>query len=140
MNRRNTLALTIVGLLYALAAPAFAQDAKSIGEQQNQRWLQAYNAGDAAALTALYTKDAALLPQAITRPLIGETSIRKYFDDLVKDRVINLSVSVTEAKMLSPDALFIVGTWTAQVSGTYMTIFVREGSDWRIRADTWNGD
>jgi uncharacterized protein (TIGR02246 family) len=140
MNRRNILTLTTVGLLYALAAPAFAQDAKSIGEQQNQKWLQAYNAGDAAALTALYTKDAALLPQAITKPLIGEANIRKYFDDLVKDRVINLSVSITEAKMLSPDALFIVGTWTALVSGTYMTIFVRQGSDWRIRADTWNGD
>ncbi len=110
MYPRTTLTLTTMALLCALAAPAFAQDAKAIVEQGSQEWLKAYNAGDAAALTARYTKDAELLPQGVADPLIGETSIRKFFDDEVKHRLVNLSIPVTEAKMLSPDSLFVAGT------------------------------
>jgi uncharacterized protein (TIGR02246 family) len=135
--------------MYALAAPAFAHDARMIAEQITQKWVQAVNAGDAAALAALYTKDAALLPPGIATPQIGETSIRKYFDDFIKIARCNLSLLVTESKMLSPDSVFMVGSWSADVlgksggagthlTGTYSSIFVREGSDWRCRADTWN--
>jgi len=58
----------------------------------DQKWLQAYNAGDAAAYTALYTKDAALLPSGVAQPLIGEISIRKFYDEFVKQRAPNLSL------------------------------------------------
>src|SRR6266567_2498074 len=49
-----------IGVTIALVAPALAQDARSIANEANGKWLQAYNKGDAAALTALYTKDAVL--------------------------------------------------------------------------------
>jgi DNA-binding winged helix-turn-helix (wHTH) protein/ketosteroid isomerase-like protein len=133
----------------ALPAPAFVQDARPIAEQITRKWEQVVNAGDAAALTALYTKDAALLPHGIATPQIGETSIRRYYDDFVKITRRNLSLLVTESKMLSPDGVFMVGTWSAEVAGenggagthrcgTYSSIFVREGSDWLCRADSWN--
>jgi uncharacterized protein (TIGR02246 family) len=135
----------------ALVARAFAQDARTIAEQITQTWAQTVNAGDAAALTALYTKDAALLPPGIATPLIGETRIRKYYDDFVKNtrRGRSVSVLVTESKMLSPDSVFMVGTWSADAPGenggagrhlfgTYSSIFVREGSDWLCGADTWH--
>jgi DNA-binding winged helix-turn-helix (wHTH) protein/ketosteroid isomerase-like protein len=136
-------------VMYALRAPAFVQDARTIAEQITDKWEQAVNAGDAAALTALYTKDAALLPHGVATPQIGEISIRRYFDDFVKITRCNLLLLVTESKMLNPDGVFMVGTWSADVSGknggasthlcgTYSSIFVREGSDWRCRADTWN--
>jgi uncharacterized protein (TIGR02246 family) len=149
MNRRTSLTLTTMTLFCALAAPAFAQDAKAIAEMMDQKWLQAYNAGDAAAYTALYTKDAALLPSGVAQPLIGESSIRKFYDEFVKQRAPNLSNIVTEAKMLTPDSLFMAGTYALdapglnggaarQVSGTFLAVFVREGSDWRFRANAWN--
>ena len=62
--------------MWALPAPAFVQDARTIAEQITRKWEQAVNAGDAAVLTALYTKDAALLPHGIATPQIGEISIR----------------------------------------------------------------
>ncbi len=131
------------------SAPAFAQDARTIAEEITQKWAQAVNAGDAAALTALYTTNAALLPHGIATPQIGETSIRKYYDDFIKISRRNLSLLVTESKMLSSHSVFMVGTWSADVwsknsdvcthlCGTYSSIFVREGSDWRCWADTWN--
>jgi ketosteroid isomerase-like protein len=104
--------------------------------------------GNSAALTALYSKDATLLPQGVAEPLMGE-SISKYFDSAVKQRLVKLALPVAEAKMISSDSLFDAGTWTAEVpgekgaaatplSGTYLTVWYREGSAWRIRADTWN--
>jgi uncharacterized protein (TIGR02246 family) len=148
MNAWNTL-LSTIAMVVAVAGPAFAQDAKSIAEQGNQKWIQAYAAGDAAALTALYAKDAALLPQGIAKPLTGEANIRKYYEDSVKQRLTNVSFTVTEAKMVGADTMFDLGTWMADapgengrpkshVSGTYLNVWQREGSDWRLRADTFN--
>jgi uncharacterized protein (TIGR02246 family) len=141
------LPLSAIALIIAFSGPTFAQDAKSIAEQGNQKWIEAYNAGDAAALTALYSKDAALLPQGVAEPLIGQAIIRKFFDDAVKQRVAKLSLPVTEAKMAGPDTLFDAGTWSgdvpaangnaaAHVSGTYLNIWLREGPNWRLEADT----
>jgi uncharacterized protein (TIGR02246 family) len=135
----------------ALAAPAFAQDAKSITDELGRKYNQACKAGDAAALTALFTKDAVLLPQGVDGPLNGEANIRKYFDGALKpnERLVNLTAMTTEAKMLSSDAVVEAGTWfgdapgqngapAMRVSGTYLVVDVRDGSDWRIRAITWN--
>jgi uncharacterized protein (TIGR02246 family) len=147
-NTWNT-SLPTIALVIAVAGPAFAQDAKSIAEQGNQKWIQAYAAGDAAALATLYTKDAVLLPQGVAKPLIGEANIRKFYEDSVKQRLTNVSLPVTEAKMVGTDTMFDLGTWTADapgengrptthVSGTYLNVWQREGSDWRLRADTFN--
>jgi uncharacterized protein (TIGR02246 family) len=142
--------LSVVTLILAVAGcPAYAEDARSIAERGNQQWLQAYNAGDAEALTRLYSKDAVLLPQGVTEPLVGETSIRKFYEGAVKKRIANTSLPVTEARMISPDTLFDTGAWTADVpdanggapthvSGTYLNVWRHEGSDWRLQADTWN--
>jgi ketosteroid isomerase-like protein len=91
---------------------------------------QAVNAGDAAVLTALYTKDAALLPDGIATPQIGEISIRRYFDDFVKITRRNLSLLVTESKMLSPDGVFMVGTWSAEVAAPLRFLGRRSFRSW----------
>jgi len=143
------LPLSAIALIIAFSGPTFAQDAKSIAEQGNQKWIQAYNAGDAAALTALYSRDAALLPQGVAQPLIGPATIRKFFDDAVKQRLVKMSLPVTEARMVGPDTLLDVGTWggdvpaangnaAAHISGTYLNVWIHEGSNWRLEADTWN--
>jgi ketosteroid isomerase-like protein len=47
----------------ALPLPALVQgaDVRAEAEKMDQAWQKAYNAGDAAALTALYTKDAKVM-------------------------------------------------------------------------------
>jgi uncharacterized protein (TIGR02246 family) len=148
MNTWNT-SLSTIALVIAVAGPAFAQDAKSIAEQGNQKWIQAYAAGDAAALTALYAKDAVLLPQGVAEPMTGEANIRKFYEDSVKQRLTNVFLPVTEAKMIGADTMFDLGTWaadaprengrpTTHLSGTYLNVWQREGSEWRLRADTFN--
>ena len=143
------LSLAAVTLFAALAGSAFAQNAKSIAEQGNQKWVKAYNASDASALTMLYAKDAILLPPGIPEPLRGHAGIEKFFDGMVKQHVDKFVLLVTEARMIGPDTLYDAGPWSGDVpgangaaamhiAGTYLNIWVHEGSDWRLQADTWN--
>ena len=142
--------LSALAMILAVAAPAFAaDDAMSISKQINDSWLAAANKGDAAALTALYTNDAVLMPHGVAQPIKGEANIRKFFDELVKAPLENTAIPITESKMLDPNTVLTAGPWSGDVpasannpkihlEGTYLGIAVRQGSDWKITADTWN--
>jgi len=51
----------IVGCVGFITAPALAQDKATI-EKPNDAWTAAFNKGDAAAVAAMYTEDAYVLP------------------------------------------------------------------------------
>lgn len=133
-----------------LALPALAAaDPKSIVQAENQKWLDAYNAGDAPALAKCYAENAYLAPDGTAQPIIGAANIRTFYESYVKSRVQNLALPVTDARMLDQNTILDVGTWTAELpsangkpvtplSGTYMNVFVRDGSDWKLAGDTWN--
>jgi hypothetical protein len=53
--------LVLTGLMLAVAPPAVAQS-KATMQQLNDRWAEAFNKGDAAAVAAMYTADAYVLP------------------------------------------------------------------------------
>jgi hypothetical protein len=45
--------------------------------------------------------------------------------------------------MIDPNSLYQAGTWAADVggqhaTGTYMSVIVQDGANWKYRADTWN--
>jgi uncharacterized protein (TIGR02246 family) len=142
--------LTALALTLTVIAPAFAaDDAMSISKQINDQWLAAYNKGDAAALSALYTSDAVLLPQGSAEPIVGQANIQKFYEGFIKQKLDNGAIPITESKMIGNDAVFTAGTWSGDapgqngapsthLSGTYLGIAVRDGGAWRLRADTWN--
>jgi uncharacterized protein (TIGR02246 family) len=138
--------LSAVVLVLALATPAFAQNAGAIADEWNQKWLQAYNKGDAAALTALYTKDAVLVRPKAAEPIVGEANIRKHYDQEVQNRAKNLTITSTETQMFDPNTVIDAGTWSGDIpgekggasvhiAGTYAETFVHHGSDWLLRTD-----
>jgi hypothetical protein len=50
---------------------------------------------------------------------------------------------VAEANMIDLKSLYQAGTWAADaggqhVTGTYMSVVVQDGANWKYRADTWN--
>jgi uncharacterized protein (TIGR02246 family) len=135
--------LSALALALVIVTPALADDAKTIAQRVDDQWIEAYNKKDAAALTALYTADAVLLPQGVDQPIIGESNIRKFMDEMVKQKLENMVLPVAEANMLDPKSLYQAGTWAADVAGqhvtgTYMSVIVQDGSNWKYRADTWN--
>jgi uncharacterized protein (TIGR02246 family) len=135
--------LCVLALTFAVVVPAFAEDAKTIAQRLDDKWLEALNKKDAAALTALYTADAVLLPQGVDQPIIGTDNIRKFMDQMVKEKLEKMVLPVAQANMIDPNSLYIAGTWSAdvggqQIKGTYMSVVVQDGADWKYRADTWN--
>ena len=135
--------LCVLVLTFAVVAPALADDAKTIAQRLDDKWLEAFNKKDAAALTALYTADAVLLPQGKDQPIIGANNIRNFMDEMIKEKLEHMVLPVAEANMLDQKSLYQAGTWAADVggqhvTGTYMSVVVQEGADWKYRADTWN--
>lgn len=49
-------------LVVGSAVPAQAQDASKAAEDLGKKWVEAYDAGDAAAIAALFTPDGVFIP------------------------------------------------------------------------------
>jgi uncharacterized protein (TIGR02246 family) len=135
--------LCVLALTFAVVAPAIADDAKSIAQRLDDKWIEAFNKKDAAALAALYTADAVLLPQGADQPIVGTENIRKFMDQMVKEKIENMALPVAQATMIDPNSLYQAGTWTAdaggqQIKGTFLSVLAKDGSNWKYRADTWN--
>ena len=110
--------LIVLALTFAVVAPAFAaDDAKTIAQRLDDKWIEAYSKNDAAALTALYTADAVLLPQGSAQPIIGASNIRKFMDEMIKQKLENMVLPVAQANMLDSKSLYQAGTWAADAGG-----------------------
>jgi uncharacterized protein (TIGR02246 family) len=143
--KMKTVASALV-LCLALAAPSIAQDAKSIVDAENKKWIDAHNKGDATALTALYTKDAVIITAETHAPVVGTDNILKYFKDDLAHPSSNLALKQTETRSLSSDRLLDAGIWTLDVpndkggpplhlTGPYVVTFVQQGSVWLLQTD-----
>lgn len=135
-------------------APAAAPDVAAIQsaiEASDDAWEAAALAGDAAALTALYTDDATLLPPDMPMAR-GSAEIRSAFDAMLG------AVSFESMELASGDAhvaesgdlAYVVGTYhdvgtTADgaafdESGKYAVVYRNVDGQWKIASDTWNSD
>jgi uncharacterized protein (TIGR02246 family) len=139
-----TLAAATFVLATGFAGPAFAgDDAKTIAQRLDDQWIAAYNKNEADALTNLYTTDAVLLPQGSPQPIMRANNIHKFMSDMLKQKLEHMVLPVAEANMLDPKSLYQAGTWEADagrqhLTGTYMSVIVHDGTNWKYRADTWN--
>ena len=142
--------LTALALLFAAIGPAVAaDDAAAISKQIADKWIQANDKRDPAAFAALFAKDAVMMPPNVPQPIVGEAAIRAFFEKAVQQpQAQNLAIPTTEAKMLDASVLFAAGTWSADLpgkdgspgmhaGGTWLAVDVREGAEWKIRANTW---
>jgi len=130
------------------AAPDTAADATA-ARAVNVAWYKAYNAGDGAAVAALYAEDAALnapgAPVARGKPAISEYYVKNAAASaaaglaLVDDPSSDVGVS--------GDLAWQSGTFkvtdksgAAVDAGKYLTVFQRKDGKWMIIRDTWNSD
>jgi len=141
-------ALTTLIACSRTAAPDTTGDEAAI-RAVSSAWKAAFNAGDAAAVTALYGEDAIL--SAPGRPVVrGRASIGEYFAKTVAE-FSTAGLTVTDAP-LSPVAAsgdlgfqwasYKVSDKSGQVvdAGKLLTLFQRKNGKWLIIGDTWNSD
>lgn len=144
MNRRITVGLAALALAFPLPAlaQAGATDLRAQVRKVDQAWQTAYNAGDAAAVAALYLEDAKVMaPGRAT--VSGRAAIQAMFaEDIARGGKNALTLVDVFA---GGDFAIEVGDWTATGTGgahldhgTFLTVYKKVGGDWKIYRDTWN--
>jgi uncharacterized protein (TIGR02246 family) len=137
--------LMIVAGLGLGAAPALAQN-KAMIEKLNEVWTAAFNKGDVAAVAALYTEDAYVLPPG-SAMVKGRAAIEAFWRQAAQQ--------MTDAKLTTVDVLPLgrsaareIGTVTLktksqppqEVVGKYVVVWRKIGRDWKLATDIWNTD
>lgn len=111
-------------------------------------WIDAFNAGDADAIAAMYTDDAVLMPSD-SASLKGKAAIREY---LVKAIAATKAAGLTDKDGpgdvgISGDLAWHAGWGTAVDakgntvgSEKYIEVWQRSGGQWLMVRDIWNED
>ena len=144
MTRRITLGLLALSL--ALPVPAFAQagagNLRAQIEKVGQAWQNAYNAGNAAGVAALYTKDAKLMVPGSETGSDGKT-IQKL---IAADVALGGKLALTTDDVVGfGDYAVETGRWVATAAdgkhldhGPYLTFYKKADGGWKIYRDIWN--
>ena len=144
MTRR--IAVGLLALALAIPFPAFAQagagNLRPQIEKLVQAWQDAYNAGDAAAVTALYTTDAKLLVPG-AEPGSGPKAIQEL---IAADIALGGKLTLTLVDVVGfGDYALETGSWVATSPdgkhldhGPYLVLYKKAGGGWKMYRDMWN--
>lgn len=135
-----------IALVFALAAgliaPALAQQAEI--EAVNAKWMDFFNKGDFAGVASLYTDDATAFPPG-SAMVKGRAGIEAMWKGMA-EKVSDPKVTTLDVKPLGPSAAREIGTFSLkikgatpqEVTGKYVVVWEKVGSDWKLAADIWN--
>ena len=152
---------TLVGLAISFAMPTIAQQTSAPDPQLRQqivalleKFAEAWNNNDAAALAALYTDDAVHV--TFNRPPIyGREAIQKHFEGDFKGLKLHFSQYVSKPEEYSPHVIGTAGNalWSTgefdqtfqvengnplRIKGHLLFVLVRDGDALKIKVDTFN--
>ena len=107
-------------------------------------WNEAYQSGDAAAVAAIYSEDATLLPPN-QQPVAGRDEIQKAWAAMIDD---GLSADVTYTETGSDgDIGYKVGTFAIKDSkgkpldeGKFVEVWKRVDGEWKLHRDIYNSN
>jgi len=142
--KRMMCLLSVLVIPAFFARPALA-DRDDVDELL-ERYLAAYNNGDAAALAELYSVDAVLLPHEQLGAR-GRSKIEQFWKRTLRfDSARRMGRSVSTllmAKKAGADVAYLVGTFGAGSGDTrnFTICLVRDSEGkWRIASEMWNSN
>lgn len=146
---KTASALAALALIGLMAGPACAQSAKESIEAGLVTFEKAFNTGDAAAVAAHYTEDAALLPPDAAR-VDGREAIERFWKGAMDSGFKDLNLEAVEVEE-SGDLAYEVGRFTgtvpgkegarADLVGKYIVVWKKDqDGTWRLHRDIWNSD
>jgi uncharacterized protein (TIGR02246 family) len=133
----------LVICLVLIAGSAMAQQKPSI-QKANEEWMAAFNKGDAAAVAALYSEDAYILPNGAEMAK-GRRAIEAYFKNSVQ-QLGDAKLKTVDLQSLGPGSAREVGTFNfktkgdspQEVVGKYVAVWRKMGGQWKLITDSWN--
>ncbi len=142
MKQPAFLSVAVLSMLAMTIPAAYAQeDAHALAE----RWTQAYNTHNAAALGSVYTEQALLMMHG-SPTLSGRARIQQFWAGDFKDRNPLTVLTVTQV-VTGSDMILAHGDYKVVSRddgrrlgfGRFAHIWVRDGRrDWRLDRDLWN--
>jgi len=138
--RRFTLLALCFGLL---TTPALAQTTAQI-QKLNDQWMAAFNKGDAAAVAAMYTIDAYVLPDG-KEMVKGRSAIEALWKQQMAGATVE-KITTLDVKPLGANAAREIGTATMKTKDQppqdvvikYAVVWQKEGGQWKLLQDIWN--
>ena len=132
----------VIAFLAGLIAPAAAQQAAI--EAVNAKWIEFFNKGDFAGVASLYTDDAIAFPPG-SGMVKGRAAIGAMWKTMA-EQAGDPKVTTLDVKPLGGSAAREIGTFSLktkgptpqEVTGKYVVVWEKVGSDWKLAADIWN--
>lgn len=145
----SILALTCLVVFSGTAALADEHDPVAIAKGLAAAWDEAFNAGDVAAIGAMYAEDARLSP-GDGRVLEGRAAIEELFQGFIDYGVNNHAIEVVDASG-DGDMLYLIGRWSANgpeqdgnvpsFGGVLSNVFHKDGDgNWHSQLHVWNNN
>ena len=137
--------IVMLTCLMLAAAPALAQN-KATMQKLNDRWADAFNKGDAAAVASMYTADAYVLP-AGAQMIKGRAAIEAMWRQNMQ-QIDNVKCTTIDVKPLGSSAAGEIGTCTFKTKAQppqdgslkYAVVWRKDGGQWKLLQDIWNSD
>ena len=133
----------LVACLMFLVGPAAAQSKATI-QKFDDKWAEAFNKGDAAALAAMYTEDAYALPPG-AEMMKGRSAIEAFWRQQMQ-QIGDVKCTALDVKPLGRSAAREIGTCSFKTKAQppqdgalkYAVVWEKAGSQWRLLQDIWN--
>ena len=110
----------------------------------NQQFMQAFAAGDAAKIAALYTKDGRALPPG-AETVSGAAGITALWQMVLGMGIKRAQLETGEVDSVTDSTAIEVGKYTLFLDGDtvadhgkYIVVWRREGDQWKLHRDIWN--
>jgi uncharacterized protein (TIGR02246 family) len=142
----KAIKLLLASLVVAAAvSPALAEDLSKTVADTVKKYEAAINGHNAKEFASLFGKDATLVSPG-TPPIQGRENIEKWEEGRAK---FWNKLSIADGPYtVNGSVLWTVGTWegnantpdgkTMDLTGNYLTVAQKEGSEWKIIAHAWN--
>jgi uncharacterized protein (TIGR02246 family) len=133
----------VVTCLMLLTGPAAAQSKATI-QKFDDKWAEAFNKGDAAALAAMYTEDAYALPPG-AEMMKGRSAIEIFWRQQMQ-QIGDVKCTALDVKPLGRNVAREIGTCSFKTKAQppqdgllkYAVVWEKEGNQWRLLQDIWN--
>jgi uncharacterized protein (TIGR02246 family) len=109
----------------------------------DERFVAAFNGGDAAAVAAFYTEQGQLLPPN-AEPMTGKQAIQAFWQGAMDMGIASAQIELGEVEQ-HDDTAIEVGTYMLHAqggeeldAGTYIVIWKRVGGEWKLHRDIFN--
>jgi ketosteroid isomerase-like protein len=117
---------------YDKIKPAFAQKAEI--EAVNAKWIDFFNKGDFAGVASLYTEDATAFPPG-SGMVKGRTAIEVLWKSMAEQVLDVTPLGPSAAREIGTFNLKTKGPTPQEVTGKYLVVWEKIGSDWKLAVD-----